>query len=70
MLHNSKENDFGLINFLLKRSLIYFLQYSKSSGFIWIGLAFVGICFSLKYFSYDNETICCFLFQNAFGIEE
>ena len=35
-----------------------------------MGLAFVGICFSLKSFSYGNETICCFLFQNAFGIDE
>ena len=35
-----------------------------------MGLGFVGICFPKNSFSYGNDTICCFLFQKAFGIEE
>ena len=58
----------GRINFLSNKSLISFLQYSSNPGFICIGLALV--CFSKKYFLYGKETICCFLFQKAFGIGE
>ena len=52
------------------KSWISFLQYSRSSEVIQIGLALVGIPFSEKSLLQGRLTMCFFLSQKALGKEE
>ena len=52
---------------LSNKSFISSLQYSNNWAFIWIGLASIGIWLSSNPSTWDKETLCFFLFQEAFG---